>query len=266
VLVSDPSWLADFRCQRRSAGVYRRGRVLLAGDAVHIHSPAGGQGMNTGIMDAHNLSWKLALVACGRGPEGLLDTYGAERGPVSADVLALTHALVWLGTMTHPVQRAVRDTIVPMAGHLTPLQRRAVRRIGQINASYTSSPLTHRDKNRTGFRPGRRVPDLEVGADGRTTRLYEILRRGGHVLLITGSQPGGDLPPQMRVWLDQLEVVTAPDDPGPAGSIYLVRPDGYIAARGSVANPGHLIDYLHLLFGSAGERQLTATSVISFIA
>jgi hypothetical protein len=185
----------------------------------------------------------------GAGPEGLLDTYGAERRPVAADVLALTHALVRLGTMTHPVQRAVRNTIVPVAGHLAPLQRRAVRRIGQINVSYTSSPPTHPDKNRTGFRPGRRVPDLEVTADGRTTRLYEILRRGRHVLLITGSQPGGDLPPQIRVWLDQLEVVTAPDGPGPAGSIYLLRPDGYVAARGPVANPGHLVDYLHQLLG-----------------
>jgi 2-polyprenyl-6-methoxyphenol hydroxylase-like FAD-dependent oxidoreductase len=81
VPVSDPAWLATFRCQRRSASAYRRGRVMLAGDAVHIHSPAGGQGMNTGIMDAHNLGWKMALVASGRSPDGLLDTYGQERGP-----------------------------------------------------------------------------------------------------------------------------------------------------------------------------------------
>ena len=129
VPVSDPAWLATFQTQRRSTHVYRRGRVLLAGDAVHIHSPAGGQGMNTGIMDAHNLAWKLALVASGHSPEELLDSYGQERGPVAADVLALTHNLVKLGTMTHPVQRALRNTIVPIAGRLTPIQRRAVRRI-----------------------------------------------------------------------------------------------------------------------------------------
>ena len=91
--VSGPTWLATFRCHRRSAGCYRRGRVLLAGDAVHTHSPAGGQGMNTGIMDAHNLAWKLALVASGHAPGRLLDSYGQERGPAAADVLALTHAL-----------------------------------------------------------------------------------------------------------------------------------------------------------------------------
>ena len=81
VTVSDPSWLASFRCHRRSASAYRRGRVLLAGDAMHIHTPAGGQGMNTGIMDAHNLGWKLALVVSGRATSRLLDTYGTERLP-----------------------------------------------------------------------------------------------------------------------------------------------------------------------------------------
>src|SRR6266568_143082 len=79
--VSDPGWLSSFRCHLSSTTSYRRGRVMLAGDAAHIHSPAGGQGMNTGMMDAHNLAWKLALVADGRAPDALLDTYGQERGP-----------------------------------------------------------------------------------------------------------------------------------------------------------------------------------------
>jgi 2-polyprenyl-6-methoxyphenol hydroxylase-like FAD-dependent oxidoreductase len=105
VTVSEPTWLANFRCHRRSASAYRRGRVLLAGDAVHIHTPAGGQGLNTGMLDAHNLAWKLALVASGRAPDALLDTYGTERRPVADEVLWLTHALVRYGTMTHPVKR-----------------------------------------------------------------------------------------------------------------------------------------------------------------
>ena len=114
--MSDPTWLANFRCHRRSASAYRRGRVLLAGDAVHIHTPAGGQGLNTGIMDAHNLGWKLALVASGRAPDALLDSYGAERRPVAEDVLRLTHALVHYGTLSHPVKRRVRDIVVPALG------------------------------------------------------------------------------------------------------------------------------------------------------
>ena len=179
VPVSDPAWLATFRCQRRSAGAYRCGRVRLAGDAVHIHSPAGGQGMNTGIMDAHNLAWKLALVASGRSPDGLLDTYGQERGPVAADVLALTHNLVRLGTMTHPVQRALRNIIVPAAGSLAPIQRRAVRRMSHIHVAYPSSALTRHGGGRAGIQPGQRAPDLDVTGNGRKTRLYESCATAG---------------------------------------------------------------------------------------
>ena len=113
VTVSDPTWLANFRCHRRSANAYRRGRVLLAGDAVHIHTPAGGQGLNAGITDAHNLGWKLALVAAGVAPDTLLDSYGAERRPVADQVLTLTHALVHYGSMSHPVKRRVRNVVVP---------------------------------------------------------------------------------------------------------------------------------------------------------
>ena len=111
--MSDPTWLANFRCHRRSASAYRRGRVLLAGDAVHIHSPAGGQGLNTGMMDAHNLGWKLALVASGRAPDALLDSYGPNGARWPSEVLKLTHTLVRYGTMSHPVKRRVRDIVVP---------------------------------------------------------------------------------------------------------------------------------------------------------
>src|SRR5215469_9299960 len=136
VTVSDPTWLANFRCHRRSASAYRRGRVLLAGDAVHIHTPAGGQGMNTGIMDAHNLAWKLALVAQGRAPDAVLDTYGAERRPVAEDVLRLTHALVHYGTLTHPLKRRVRDMVVPALSRSQVIQRRAAGRMSQVYVSY----------------------------------------------------------------------------------------------------------------------------------
>ena len=261
VPVSDPAWLATFQTQRRSTHTYRRGRVMLAGDAVHIHSPAGGQGMNTGIMDAHNLAWKLALVASGQTPDGLLDSYGAERGPVAADVLALTHNLVRLGTMTHPVQRALRNTIVPIAGSLTPIQRRAVRRISHIHVAYPSSPLTHPGRRRDGLQPGERAPDLEVSGNEGKIRLYEVLRHGRHVLLISGPGPDGDLQPKMRPWQDQIDVVTEKnsrtDRPGlgPAENVYLLRPDGYVAVRGSVASPDSLLDYLHRLFGTTRPRQ-----------
>jgi 2-polyprenyl-6-methoxyphenol hydroxylase-like FAD-dependent oxidoreductase len=267
VPVSDPTWLATFRCQRRFTRIYRRGRVMLAGDAVHIHSPAGGQGMNTGIMDAHNLAWKLALVASGHSPDELLDTYGQERGPVAADVLAMTHALVKLGTMTHPVRRALRNTIVPIAGSLAPIQRRAVRRIGHIHVAHPSSSLTCPGRGRAGVQPGERAPDLEVTGSGGGTRLYEVLRNGRHVLLISGPDAGGDLQSRMHLWQDQVDVVTEANRRtnrpgfGPAESVSLLRPDGYVAARGSVTSPDNLFDYLHRLFGTTRARQPPAASV-----
>jgi 2-polyprenyl-6-methoxyphenol hydroxylase-like FAD-dependent oxidoreductase len=156
VTVSDPTWLASFRCRRRSASACRRGRVLLAGDAVHIHSPAGGQGLNTGILDAHNLGWKLALVASGRAPDTLLDSYGAERRPVAEEVVRLTHALVHYGTMSHPVKRRVRDVVVPALGRSAAIQRRAARRISQVYVSYPPRP-GRRAGHARHQRPGRRA-------------------------------------------------------------------------------------------------------------
>src|SRR5579859_50798 len=251
VPVSDPSWLATFRCQRRSAQAYKRGRVLLAGDAVHVHSPAGGQGMNTGITDAHNLAWKLALVASGRSPEALLDTYGAERGPVAAEVLALTHALVRLGTVSRPVPRAARNAIIPAAGQLAALQRRAVRRVGQIHVSHASSTLTRPDHGRGGVRPGQRVPDVLVTGDGGTFRLYEVLRRGRHVLVISA---GRGVPAALDAWRDEVTVAEAAEILAAPDRVYLIRPDGYVAARGSLDRPGRLLDYLEQLFGGTDRR------------
>jgi 2-polyprenyl-6-methoxyphenol hydroxylase-like FAD-dependent oxidoreductase len=171
VTVSDPTWLANFRCHRRSASGCRRGRVLLAGDAVHIHSPAGGQGVNTGMADAHNLGWKLALVASGRAPDALLDSYGTERRPVAEQVVKLTHALVHYGSMSHPVKRRVRDIVVPALGRSEVLQRRAARRMSQVSVAYPPGPLTRRDRGRGAPKAGQRIPDLQVRADGQATTL-----------------------------------------------------------------------------------------------
>ena len=132
VVVSDPVWLASFRCQLRAVTTYRRGRVFLAGDAAHIQAPAGGQGMNTGITDAHNLAWKLALVAAGQAPDRLLDSYGHEREPVAEQVLSLTHTLVRFGTLSHPVKRMARNLVVHALARSAAVQRRAARRISQV--------------------------------------------------------------------------------------------------------------------------------------
>jgi hypothetical protein len=260
VIASDPTWLASFNCHRRSTDVYRRGHVLLAGDAVHIHTPAGGQGMNTGITDAHNLGWKLALVTAGRAPDQLLDTYGREREPVARQVLGLTHALVRLGTMTHPVKRALRDAIVPAAFHVRPIHRRAIRHWTQVDVGYPASSLTMPDRGRGQTRPGQRASDIELRTQDGPSRLFTILRRGRHVIVVTGADPDHTLAnPALEPYRDLFEVVAGAGDArafrnGRAGSVVLIRPDGYVAARG---RPDRLEAVLSYLGELSGETEIS---------
>jgi FAD binding domain len=255
VTVSDPTWLASFRCHRRSASAYRRGRVLLAGDAVHIHTPAGGQGMNTGITDAHNLGWKLALVASGRAPDALLDSYGTERRPVAEDVLRLTHALVHYGNMSDPVKRRVRDIVVPALGRSPAIQRRAARRISQVHVAYPPGPMARQDRGREAPGPGQRMPDIQVRAGSQPTTLHAVLRGGRHVLVVPAAHLASVLnDSRLRPYRRDLDVVAGDVTPAPrprangAGPVVLVRPDGHVAARGKPRNMDTVTGYLRDLF------------------
>ena len=242
--VSDPVWLASFRSHLRSTSTYRRGRVFLAGDAAHIHSPAGGQGMNTGMTDAHNLEWKLALVAAGRAPDGLLDSYGRERGPVASGVLQFTDKIVGLMTMRNPAKRAVRDTVMPLVTSLPAVQRRAARRLAQVSVAYPAGPLVLPDGERSGRcpRPGERVPDVAVRTPDGPARLYELLRAGRHLLVTSGFDAAAALE-SAGILSDGL-VDTALGRVGDC-AIALVRPDAVLAARGAA----HVADYLRQLAG-----------------
>ena len=256
VTLSDPTWLANFRCHRRSASAYRRGRVLLAGDAVHIHTPAGGQGLNTGMLDAHNLSWKLALVASGRTSDALLDTYGTERRPVAEKVLELTHVLIRYGTMSHPVKRRVRDIVVPALGRTPVIQRRAARRISQIYVSYPPGPAARQDSGRGAPRVGQRMPNIQVSMGSQATALHSVLRGGRHVLIVPASHLSSALgDAALRFYGTDLDVVTG-DVTQPlrvrdhrTGPVVLVRPDGHVAARGRPGNMAAVAGCLRDLFG-----------------
>jgi 2-polyprenyl-6-methoxyphenol hydroxylase-like FAD-dependent oxidoreductase len=251
VTVSDPSWLACFRSHRRSASAYRQGRVLLAGDAVHIHSPAGGQGLNTGMMDAHNLGWKLALVAAGRASDALLDTYGAERRPVAEDVLRLTHALVHYGTLSHPFRRRVRDVVVPALSRSPVIQRRAARRMSQVYVSYPPGPLVRPGRGRGAPRAGQRMPDVQVRAGGQVTTLHGVLRGGRHVLAAPAASAASVLSdPALQPYRSDLEIVTPMPTPGDklTRPLVLIRPDGHVAARGRPGSMDAVTGYLRDLF------------------
>ncbi|HET7093081.1 MAG TPA: FAD-dependent monooxygenase, partial [Thermomicrobiales bacterium] len=140
-IVSDPVWLSEFRVNRRLAARYRDGRALLAGDAAHVHSPVGGQGMNTGIQDAFNLGWKLALAAQSRAAPGLLDSYQAERRPVARRVLFGTNLATRLALARNPAARLARDLLAPLATRLPGFGEAAMSQISEVAISYRDGPL-----------------------------------------------------------------------------------------------------------------------------
>jgi 2-polyprenyl-6-methoxyphenol hydroxylase-like FAD-dependent oxidoreductase len=208
----EPRWLSRFHSDERQVPRYRDGRVLLAGDAAHVHSPAGGQGMNTSIQDAANLGWKLAATVRGWAPEGMLDSYDAERHPVGRQVLRTSGALLRLGLTRPHVVGAARTVLAPAVSRIPFITERMAGAVSGLSISYPhprwAHPLT-----------GQRVPDWPL-ADGR--RLYEALR-GGRFLLAGGRPIPGDLASGYGDLVDLVDVAYPP------GIIALIRPDAYIA-------------------------------------
>ena len=260
--VSGPEWLSSFRCHLRSATSYRRGRVLLAGDAAHIHSPAGGQGMNTGMMDAHNLAWKLALVTDGRAPDALLDTYGQERIPVAAGVLKFTDKLTGLLTMRNRAKRAMRDTAIPVVSRVPMVQRAAARKLSQLSVAYPRSPLTQPGGHGRGPKPGDRFPDVEVHTEHGPARLHHLLGSGRHVLIVSGAGIHSALETAgIGRYAELIDVVGG----NPGSGFALVRPDAILAARGSATDTHRVVGYLRRLCGRRDPEPATA-KVLSEVA
>jgi hypothetical protein len=232
----------------RQAVAYRHGRILLAGDAAHLHPPHGGQGLNTGVQDAVNLGWKLAQVVNGTSPESLLDTYHAERHPVGARVLHNTMAQVALGG---PDDRhaALRDAMTELLGMDEPRRH--------VAAMLTGLDI-HYDLGEGHPLVGRRMPDLDlVTADG-PRRVFELLHDARPVLLNLG-QPGGvfDIGPWThRVDMVDAELVGAIELPVlgevTAPAAVLIRPDGHVVWVGDLTDPG-LPDVLTTWFGASSR-------------
>jgi 2-polyprenyl-6-methoxyphenol hydroxylase-like FAD-dependent oxidoreductase len=216
--MSEQRWSTRFLSERRQASRYRVDRVFLAGDAAHVHSPLGGQGMNTGIQDAANLGWKLAAAVQGRAPAWLLDSYAEERHRVGAQVLLLTDGFNRLVLGRSAVRRAVQQRIVRLLIRAAPLRRRIVGRLTGLGIAYP--PRTRHSHPWT----GRRAPDLTCG----TGRLYEVLRDGRFVL-VDGTASGACAKAAERQ-SPQLHVVRRVHEAGSRQpAVMLIRPDGYIA-------------------------------------
>lgn len=228
VTAQDPVWLSGFRINERKVRDYRSGRVFLAGDAAHIHSPAGGQGMNTGMQDAFNLAWKLALVMRGHAAPALLDSYSPERSAIGDQVLRNAGRLTEIGVTRNPVLQELRNLAVGTLGHLHAVQQRIVDQLTEVDLHYADSPLT-RTPHGASRRPdgGERARNLLVtGGDGMPTRLSDLLRTGRFVVLGVGAAPPA-VPPELAA-LAQIATTDGNEHYTP-GYVYLVRPDAYVA-------------------------------------
>jgi 2-polyprenyl-6-methoxyphenol hydroxylase-like FAD-dependent oxidoreductase len=218
--MGEPSWTSRFLSERRQARTYRVGHVFLAGDAAHVHSPLGAQGMNTGIQDAFNLGWKLAAVLHGWGPAWLLDSYQRERHPVGRSVLALTDLFNRLVLGRSRLGRELRNLAIRTVLRFEPFRREMANRLTGLGIRYPSDG-EHKWV-------GRPMPDVAL-ADGR---LYERLR-DGRFGLVDGT---GELAETVRPWSDRVTWMAAPRVDG-VPPVLLVRPDGYVGWA-SEAGPG----------------------------
>jgi 2-polyprenyl-6-methoxyphenol hydroxylase-like FAD-dependent oxidoreductase len=231
--VHNPSWISRFTDMTRQAETYRRGRVLIAGDAAHIHYPAGGQGLGTGVQDAVNLGWKLAQVVKGISPDTLLDTYTAERHPVGASVLQLTQAFVALARQDDR-SKALKGIVTELAA-LPESRKILAARMSGLDIRYDlgeGHPLL-----------GRRMPDLDLTTATGLVRMFTLLHEA-RPLLINFGKPGSIV---IGPWTDRVRLVEGSYTGAwelpvvgvvPAPAAVLIRPDGHVAWVGDGTDNG----------------------------
>ncbi|MGW5363606.1 FAD-dependent monooxygenase [Actinopolymorpha pittospori] len=257
------TWASAFSVHRRLADSYRRGRMLLVGDAAHAHAPFGGQGMLTGLGDAENLAWKLALVVSGQARDSLLDTYQSERRPLAAKVLRGSTATTRVNIASGPVGRFLRDRMVVPLLNVSAIQRWATYSTSQLWVSYRRGPLADSGERgglpsgwpggRRGRRPraGDRIADLAcLRADGTPSRLHAEF--GAHWALLIPAGAADACLATARRWLGERVTPlrrasgspevgglddTEPDDVG-LDDVVLVRPDAHVAWRGEADSAG----------------------------
>lgn len=289
VELSNPIWLSRVRVQRKLADQYRQGRIFLAGDSAHVHVPMGGQGMNTGMQDAFNLSWKLAYVIKGIAHDTLLDSYQPERRPVAEQLLKGTDLTFRAFSEPGVLLRSAIQLAGPLAFRTSIPQKQAVRVLSEIDINYKGSPIAEEHAVKGGPDAGERAPDATTVTlpEKATTTLFEIMRgTKWNMLLLSGSEPGSEtlqqlaniasvvtnkyahvvtphlvlgltVPPHNLQWsgstLMDSELIVHQKYGEKGASIYLIRPDGYIGFRGLLAQREQMLKYLGSILKEAAE-------------
>jgi hypothetical protein len=235
--VEEVVWSSRFRVSHKLAARFREGAVFLSGDAAHVHSPAGGQGMNTGIQDAANLAWKLALVLGGQAPDSLLDSYERERRPVARGVVSTADRLTRLATMRAPLARRLRNVLIPMVGRIGRLPEKLARNLAELDIAYADG----------------------WSVDG-STRLERLVPQGGGALgdpdpALRLLVPGGLEARAVAAVRDYPEVPVRVVPKGGLAEVAVVRPDGYVAGRGAPEEYAKLVELLARTLGKG--RRLT---------
>ncbi|MDK1328196.1 FAD-dependent monooxygenase [Arthrobacter sp. zg-Y1143] len=294
--VRDPKWISTFRLSHQMAEYFQRGSVFLAGDAAHVHSPVAAQGMNTGIQDALNLGWKLALGARGLASEELIDSYHAERRPVGQEVVSTTDRVFKLATSRNGLKKLPRTkllpAVAPKAMAWDGLRSRLFRSMSQLNVNYRGSSVVDSGASRfpaalsRGPRPGDRLPDADVIYQDRERRLQDLLATPGFSVLLCGPGWPQDAPARLAAALPQLagllnvRQLTAgssliADDAGiikdvsglafhrlglspRRAELLVVRPDGYVGYRSAGRDLSSAVEYLEDLTGTADSTAVSA--------
>jgi 2-polyprenyl-6-methoxyphenol hydroxylase-like FAD-dependent oxidoreductase len=271
--LGDPRWTAVFRIHRREAGRFRNKRVFLLGDAAHIHSPVGGQGMNMGIQDAFNLAWKLSLVLRNGGNSQLLDSYEAERKPVDEAVIRQTDRATRLVSLHGSVSRFVRDHLMSLLTQIPAVVEKLGEGLSGLAVNYRRSPIVEdRGAGMSGPAAGDRAPDapLVAAKGGAPLRLYDLFTEHRHVLLLLGNGPEAT-PPTLPGFPETVFAAHRVVPPGASGgdfidregmvakrygsvpAAYLIRPDGYVGFRcDRLTVSANLPHYLAKIFSPGG--------------
>jgi 2-polyprenyl-6-methoxyphenol hydroxylase-like FAD-dependent oxidoreductase len=274
--ISALNWIGSYGVQKRQASHFRSGRVFLAGDAAHVLTPVGGQGLNAGVQDAHNLAWKLALAVRGKASDLVLESYASERGGAGRSVLAFTEQLSTVANLRSPVSQQIRNRLLPVLAQFDIVQHRIARRIANAGLNYRNSPLVSQAGRwySPGPEPGDQAFDALIAGG---PKLFDRFAPARHVVLMfTGEHPSseelrsfGNTARYMREgYAEDVQTIlvsrTAIDWPGEtitdlggtvhhrygAGvpCVYVLRPDRYVGFRGLSAEPMPVLEYFGRLF------------------